>query len=135
MNQERLKQFIAAMYRARDNDSIRMMYFQDAVEGYAVVSSEDELHTCGNKADAVGYLAISPEWREAGGSMSSCGCPIFDYSYDESALMKFLECSMWTADSIVHGDLVDGNISSYYDKHWCDVVAQDVIDKLEGYLL
>lgn len=145
MNQDRLKQFISVMYRAKENGSINMEYYQDIVEGPLVMISEEEIHACGNRACALGYLALSHEWREAGGGVDDTGAPIFDGNSGSSALMLFLECTKDIAESIVHGDIIYDDIiygdaiyhefSTYYDKPWGLVVAQDVIDKLEGYLV
>lgn len=52
------------MTRAQEKDAIRMYTYQAFMEE-TPAESEEELHLCGNTACFVGYLALSPEWRES----------------------------------------------------------------------
>lgn len=75
INKERLEQAINIMKRA---GAVDMSFWQgEAFEGCA--TTESELHSCGNSACFAGWVAVSPEFQEAGGAhLPNSGAPIFD---------------------------------------------------------
>lgn len=140
MNQSRLKDFIAVMYRAKKYNCINMRVFQHWHNGRDGAETEEQLHKLFNTASASGYLALSEEWREAGGSVTRHGVPIFGGAKGTVAVQDFLCCRTDVAFRVLSGGKIimtgDGvRISSYYNKPLSAVTAQEVIGSLESFLL
>lgn len=148
INSERLEQAIAVMKRAGE---VNMNFWQRGV----VSETEDDLHTCGNSACFAGWLAVSPEFREAGGThLSNSGAPIFDGYTGYYAISEWLEAEgelhkevieLLVAGEAVISDateewLMSKNIPLEPEKHytltclkgWIKYKAQDVIKILEA---
>lgn len=127
---------IAVMKRA---SSLHMKEFQSQKEGqfkpsdWEVVKTEIELHRCGNRACFAGYIAVSPEFQEDGGSIDHYGSPVYNGFDDSNAIADWLGISFGGAHDLVFGDLDDHNMSysNYYDKEWEEVTKEDVIRKLQ----
>jgi hypothetical protein len=108
-------------------------------QGYWLVTTTEELHTCGNTACFAGYVAVSPQFTsEHGSGVSAGGAPILDKqgrrNFGEGAIRVWLDISHFTADALVHGDYQDEDNSGYcsfYGKEFQDVTPVDVIAKLE----
>lgn len=109
MNVERIDQCIEMMRRA---NRLHMTYYQsngkNVGEPYVrIARTIEELHECGNAACFAGYLAISPEFRDAGGSVN-CGyggAPLFNGQAAASAVSAYLEISVAAGRSLVYGRL------------------------------
>lgn len=140
VNEQALRDAIAIMRRAK---RLRMNTWQapvlddDGEEAGPIVTTEDELHSCGNSACFAGHVGVSDEWIDAGGSISPSGMPVIllddAFSGGSMAIWRWMGGSSLTIHHLIHGDTVDG-WSRFYDKPWKDVVLVDVIVKLEEML-
>lgn len=87
MRLDRLEQAIAVMKRAGKVD---MGSWQGC--GAGIQRTEAELHTCGNTACFAGWLAVSPEFQEAGGKVGPVsGTPTFKGETGTQAVIEWLE--------------------------------------------
>lgn len=148
INLERLEQAIAVMKRAGE---VNMNFWQRG----GVSETEDDLHSCGNSACFAGWLAVSPEFREAGGGLHrSSGAPLFGAFFGFRAVIAWLEAeddlSKEVLELLVTGEavisdateewLMSKNIPLEPEKHftltslmgWNKYKAQDVIKILEA---
>ena len=156
MNIENMKAAIAIMQRVIDRgDKVDMVNWQTTKSGYntfsfePIAKTEDELHACGNAACFAGYVAISPEWRAAGGFVLGSAAPSLAHNSqfnphpwnlsNESGIAAWLDLPIAVARRLVRGDLVTEwdeeaakgrDFSRFYDRWWTDVTAQNVIEKL-----
>tara|TARA_R110002012_G_scaffold318882_1_gene538007 strand:- start:109 stop:522 length:414 start_codon:yes stop_codon:yes gene_type:complete len=130
MNIENIKKAIAIMERASNHDCIDMMEWQSREDATDFCNSEAELHKCRNKACFGGYVALSPEWQDDGGTVAYDGEPVMDSYKGSEAISYWLDIEDITARLLVYGDTDKHDFSHYYNKPWPEVEAQDVIDKL-----
>lgn len=85
MNLERLQQAINIMERAGKVD---MTDWQSG----EIVETESEIHSCGTAACFAGWVAVSPEFKEAGGvTHPVSGAPILNIFSGCSAIVAWLE--------------------------------------------
>lgn len=137
---EQLNKAIAIMKRAEARGSVCMVDWQRDESGEKLVSNEEDLHLCGNKACFAGHVAISSEFHRDGGHAGVWGAPEFKEVRGVSAVKIWLGIDSDTAQSLIHGDCsgdsddAADHFSLYYEKLWADVTATDVIMKLEGLL-
>lgn len=97
MNIERLNQAIAVMRRAGTLD---MTNWQEETFTECA-TTEETLHTCGNSACFAGWVAVSPEFQEAGGEVHpDYGFPIFGKLSGASAVCEWLEADEYEWDVI-----------------------------------
>lgn len=110
-----------------------------------VVSTEEELHACGNTACFAGYVAISPEFKADGGRVGVVGEPVlkdieskYIWIRVSKVIAQWLGITEKEADNLVQGDtFIGGNekrptlVCRFYGKEWSKVTPQDVIEKLE----
>lgn len=93
LNRRRLKVLIKIQRRVVDEDKkfdIRSWQWQAPSRMIAVVT-EKKLHACGTAACFAGYVALSPEWKRAGGRINlSSGAPILNYRGGQDALSEYL---------------------------------------------
>ena len=139
MNRENTEHAIAIMERARGK--VQMTDWQTTSEfdsNPRYVTSEAELHQCGNTACFAGWVALSHEFREWGGSSTGGGVPRIVCTDDSGAdaIKRWLDISEDLAESLVFGDtqLCSDTLivySLFYDKPWDRVEADDVIEKLK----
>lgn len=143
-----LDKAIAIMKRAKN---LNMKEWQkpnyDHSEIPRIVSTEEELHACGNTACFAGYVAISPEFKADGGRIGRGGAPVLSpieprptaFQVPE-VIAQWLGITVKEADSLVYGDIYAETDEStddmtakshYYQKEWLKVEPQDVIEKLE----
>lgn len=154
MNIERLNQAINIMKRA---GTIDMGFWQG--DTFDTCHTESELHSCGNSACFAGWVAVSPEFQEAGGAhLHNSGAPIFNGCMGYLAIAGWLEAGglhKEVIELLVTGDCVvlDSTVqwlesievkvetikhdpgSDYSCAHlegWCMYEAQDVIKILEA---
>lgn len=135
MNRERIQAAIELMKRARNLNMITWQTKRSPISPPAGTVSE--LHACGNSACFGGYLALSPEWKEAGGTVTIKGGPVMSGGFrGAAAVAEYLGISERQAESLVFGDLdgTEEEWSNFYDKFWRRVTPQDVIAKLEQLL-
>lgn len=79
MNIENINKAIAVMERVKVRGGrIDMSDWMthDQPDAPVCVMDESDLHTCGTAACFAGWLAVSPEWKEDGGSATHNGCPV-----------------------------------------------------------
>lgn len=137
---------IAIMKRAAKHNRIDMRSWQTRQNRNSnIATTEAELHACGNTACFAGYVAVSPEWKAAGGTIGGSGTPLLllwpdissHYAIGKSAIAAWLGIRQRLAESLVCGDtylmkdIINYQHSSFYDKPWKEVTAEDVIAKLE----
>ena len=100
-NIELINKCIDLMRRAKN---LNMRYWQDdeycPTSDIATAKSVRELHSCGNTACFVGYLAISKFFRDDGGNVQKGGSPEWGIYYGSEAVAKYLEISIDLADRI-----------------------------------
>jgi hypothetical protein len=135
MNKENMLKAIAVMRRAAEHKSINMQAWQSPKTGRVLVKTEEELHSCGNKACFAGYLAVSPEWIADGVALTPAGCPIITPKiFGYTAIAEWLDIPLKDEENLVHGDCING-MSCYYRKNWAGVTATDVIEKLKELMI
>lgn len=137
VNLKNLDDSINIMKRVKDRGSkVRMTYFQRGEQG-TFGTTEAEVHACGNSACFAGWVAVSPEWREFGGSINTMlGYPVLPGRRSmtvKQTMAHWLGTSENMAESLVfggcEGDSPD-SYSTFYAKRWSDVGADDVIRAL-----
>ena len=140
MNANNVRTAVAIMQRAALHNCIDMVRYQwgDISEDGRrhVVATEEQLHACGNVACFAGYVALSPEWKAAGGYMYHSGEPKLPAGVGEEDLWGDEAIATWLGISVeLATDLVLGDTSYehsfFYDRPWGEVDAHDVIEKLE----
>lgn len=141
MNKARIEKAIAIMRRAEEHDSLFMPFWQLDPNNRALpfVTTEHELHACGNRACFAGHIAVSPEFQEDGGCRGQEGEPVFNEHSGSDAIREWLGISDAQACQLVFGDATGippcyPDDSEYYGKAFGDVTARDVIAKLEQLL-
>lgn len=91
MNIDRMKQAIALMEDAKQLCMVTWQTSPDA-DKHRVDPTIEALHSCDNEACFGGYLALSKEFREAGGTQCrSSGAPMFDGHTGAVAVAKYLD--------------------------------------------
>lgn len=104
----------------------------DWSRSYGTKKSEAEHHKCGTVACAAGWLAVSQEFIDFGGSsMEYSGSPIFKGKSGSAAIAEFIGVDVFLAKDIVGTSI---NCIDFYGKHFLDITAKDVIDKLQELL-
>lgn len=134
MNIENMNSAIAIMIRAKEHNSIDMDFWQKK-NADKVVTTETELHACGNTACFAGHVAVSPEFKLSGGTACRLnGSPEFDRGRGHEAIQFWLEITEGEAECLVYGALestdTGESYSHYYNKLWNEVTADDVLVKL-----
>lgn len=99
--------------------------------------TEEEVHNCGTACCFAGWLAVSPEFHEVGGSVSTSGVPVLNNLKQAEAIASYLEIPLelselltMTADSADEDD-GDVNTEFYGVDLYRDVTFDMVIEKLE----
>lgn len=137
MNIENINKTIAIMERAKARDSVYMAAFQAPEDGVTFARTEEELHTCGNRACLAGHIAVSPEWlSEPGHTSDDDGSPITDDIGDNSKAVA----DWWglsdagalrsIADYLIYGYRSSISKQNVYGISWHDVKAEHVIEQL-----
>lgn len=98
MNHERLEQAINIMKRAGKVD---MNCWQGAYQAN-IKQTEQEMHSCGNSACFAGWLAVSPEFRTAGGTINTLGVPVYQGKTGPDAILKWLDLE----DEDIRGEVI-----------------------------
>ena len=147
MNLERLQQAINLMKRAGK------VYMGTWQYNYPAYTDEKTLHNCGTPACFAGWLAVSPEFQEAGGTVHPSGSPKFNGYTGAEAIIRWMGATAVDAlvlELIIHGrcyvttedrDLLPiDNLIEEYDvdlglslrvPNWLGWKATDVIVTLE----
>ena len=90
-----------------------------------IAQNETELHGCGNTACFAGHLALSPEFQDAGGSVSKIGAPMFNGVRYAEAVAEYFDIPYELAGNLT---LPGGD---FYPVKFRDVKPEHVIEKLE----
>ena len=135
MNVNNMLTAIDIMNRAGKFD---ISVWQEVVPG-GYKDTECELHRCGTSACFAGWVAVSPEFRKDGGSISrSCGYPIItdgnnNRLYEASAIAYWLDIPNRDAEDLC---FVGSNIGRFYnDKEYDEITTDDVVCVLATLLL
>ena len=134
MNIERLNQAISIMKRAGTLD---MTNWQEETF-IRCATTEATLHTCGNSACFAGWVAVSPEFQEAGGEVHpDYGFPIFGKLSGASAICAWLDVDRYEWDVIYllivgEAHILNSSIDSLV-KHGISVEAVERKDEGRSY--
>lgn len=136
VNLKNLDDAINIMRRVKERGSkVRMTHYQHCESTFG--ATEAEVHACGNSACFAGWVAVSPEWREFGGSINTMlGHPVLPDRRSMTVrqiIGHWLGISEKMAEFLVFGSCEgDGPnaYSTFYRKRWGDVGADDVIAAL-----
>lgn len=147
INQTRLRQAISIMERAGK------VYMGNWQYNYPAYTDEKTLHHCGTPACFAGWLAVSPEFQNSGGTVASSGAPKFNNYTGAEAIIRWMEATAVDAlvlELIIYGKcyvatedrdrLPIDNLLEEYDvdlglslnvPKWLGWKAKDVITTLE----
>jgi len=126
MNRERIQAAIAMMKRAIPR-YFNMSNWQNERPGHImqIAQTESELHGCGNTACFAGHLALSPEFKKAGGLAYGTGAPKFNNFSGSFAVAEYFDIPYEMARDLT---LPRRN---FYPVDFEDVKPEHVIEKLE----
>ena len=126
MNRERIQDAITMM-KDVTHRHFDMANWQNKDHSYVsrIVQTESELHACGNTACFAGHLALSPEFQDAGGSVSKIGAPMFNGVRYAEAVAEYFDIPYELAGNLT---LPGGD---FYPVKFRDVKPEHVIEKLE----
>lgn len=90
-NEKNIKDSIEVLKRVRDrNGKFDLSNWQENAFYYSkVLTAEEELHTCEMAACIGGWIAVSPEFHSAGGSLTHVGFPRFNGYTGFGALVEY----------------------------------------------
>lgn len=102
MNKRRLNTLINIMDRLDDKGAKIGMKTWQKLDGYfdKAKRTENSAHACGTVCCVAGWLAVTPEFKRAGGKVSPNGAPIFDYVEGPAAVARFLDIDIRLANGI-----------------------------------
>ena len=126
MHHERIQDAITMM-KDVTHRHFNMTGWQSKDHSYVsrIVQTESELHACGNTACFAGHLALSPEFQDAGGSVSKIGAPMFNGVRYAEAVAEYFDIPYELAGNLT---LPGGD---FYPVKFRDVKPEHVIEKLE----
>ena len=126
MNRERIQAAIAMMKRAIPR-YFNMSNWQNERPGHImqIAQTDSELHGCGNTACFAGHLALSPEFKKAGGLLYGTGAPKFNNFSGSYAVAQYFGITYELAGDLTLPD------RDFYPVDYEDVKPEHVIEKLE----
>jgi len=126
MNPERIKSAITMMKRTIPR-YFDMTHWQIKPHGHIkqIAKTESKLHACGNTACFAGHLALSPEFKKAGGSVCPVGSPVFNGVRLVEAVAEYFDIPYELAGDLTLPD------RDFYPVRFEDVKPEHVIEKLE----
>ena len=125
MNRERIQSAIAMM-KDVTHRHFDMANWQNEPHGHIIqiAQTESELQGCGNTACFAGHLALSPEFKKAGGLAYGTGAPKFNNFSGSFAVAEYFDIPYELA-----GDLTL-SARDFYPVRFEDVKPKHVIEKL-----
>jgi hypothetical protein len=96
-------------------------------ESVNVDQMEEEVHSCGTSACFGGWLAVSPEFRGAGGKATRIGSPIMDHISGSGAIGNFASKGKSTCNAL---SMLADPCSGAWIGFMGTPSAQDVLDRL-----
>lgn len=141
INKENIRKAINVMQRVADNEEtlkrqlFYLPYYQTyngEWDGHDLYKTEDEaINHCGTTCCFVGWLAISPEFRELGVNTNFYGAPV-DADGNTNIIRELLGMSYNQYESFIYGLTYHGE--NFYDKEIETITPHDIIKKLEELL-
>ncbi len=106
MNREHVAIGYRAMDRAVPSSFDLGVWVSEAIKEN--INTVEDLHECGSVACAAGFLGLSKEFQEKGGTTSVLGIPIYESGHGEDALIRFYETGHPDSDAseiilLMHG--------------------------------
>jgi len=135
----RINTCIKVQQRVVDNNrNFDMTAWQD-IEDHPTWAhkTEKDLHTCGSAACFGGYLALSPEWKRAGGSVDMEGTPVYEEKVQQEAVQAFLGLSQYVSQDRSLGYQLVAPYGNLYGLQFSDrledvdITAKDVLTRLK----
>lgn len=128
MNKQAFSDARAIMQRVIDNNAKLDMRSWQKFKGRNALKTFEEIHSCGTAACFGEYVAVSPEFKLAGGFVGCCyGSPIF------KGFVGFSAISAWL--SITHQDsrslCASASSKDIYEKPVKKITPQDVLAALD----
>lgn len=103
MNLDNVNKAIAVMQRVKARGSnFDMAKWQSLPEGVELAKTEDRLHACGTLACFGGWLSVSPEWIQEGGSIDATASPKFNGEVGTYAIANWLDIPFRAACRLTH---------------------------------
>lgn len=144
INAENIKKAITVMERVKANEGYlrRKLFDLSSFQEYgeeAQITEEAALNVCGTTCCFIGWLAISPEFRELGVEMGSSGnIEFFNRSQkwvntELDILCSLLGVSARTANGLIYNTPI-GKSFTFYGKPDESITPDDVIDELKHIL-
>jgi len=129
MNRERIQSAIAMM-KDVTHRHFDMANWQNEPHGHIIqiAQTESELKGCGNTACFAGHLALSPEFKKAGGLLYGTGAPKFNNFSGSFAVAEYFDIPYELARDLTLPD------RDFYPVDYEDVKPEHVIDKLQQIL-
>ena len=126
MNRERIQSAIAMM-KDVTHRHFDMANWQNEPHGHIIqiAQTESELQGCGNTACFAGHLALSPEFKKAGGLAYGTGAPKFNNFSGSFAVAEYFDIPYELARDLT----LSGR--DFYPVRFEDVKPEHVIEKLE----
>ena len=126
MNRERI-QYAVSMMKRVTHRYFDMTNWQNEPHGHIkrIAQTESELHGCGNTACFAGHLALSPEFKDAGGLLYGTGAPKFNNFSGSFAIAEYFDITYELAGNLTLPD------RHFYPVDFEDVKPEHVIEKLE----
>ena len=126
MNRERIQSAIAMM-KDVTHRHFDMANWQNEPHGHIIqiAQTESELQGCGNTACFAGHLALSPEFKKAGGLAYGTGAPKFNNFSGSFAVAEYFDIPYEMARDLTLPD------RDFYPVRFEDVKPEHVIEKLE----
>ena len=136
MKLRRMDVCIKVMQRVVDGEYTFDMNSWQKDDGRPRHKTEKSLHTCGSPACFGGWLAISPEFKRAGGKMGGTGSPRFKGRYRGEAITGYLGLPFTGYGSTEFGDLVARDkVGNLYGNLYGDIKgkisARNVLTRLK----
>jgi len=129
MQKKRLQTLINVMQRVVDTEGAFDLWGWQNASGDLHINTqttEKRLHKCGATACVAGWLAVSPEFKKAGGSVSAVGSPRLKEYGEFEAFALYLKCPYNQASLIAS----PARSLAFYGRRANEVTAKIVVARL-----